>query len=116
MDIDVEVDVVDAEESGPGAGPSGSGSGMPIGEGAGVGMGMERDDESDEIVRVLEKGLPRWEGFENIGWMGNVGHVSSNFTHGVECSADFCAGSACGYRAYHQELQGRYVSVMSLIF
>ena len=33
----------------------------------------ERDGESDEIVRELEKGLTKWKGFENIGWMDKVG-------------------------------------------
>ncbi|KAI8983322.1 hypothetical protein BD414DRAFT_490572 [Trametes punicea] len=27
-----------------------------------------RDGESDEIVRQLEKSLPRWEGFADVGW------------------------------------------------
>lgn len=57
-----------------------SGVAIGEGEGAGVGMGMERDGESDEIVRALEKGLPRWEGFEDIGWMGDVGHVSAELS------------------------------------
>ena len=29
----------------------------------------ERDGESDGIVRALEKGLPKWKGFVDIGWM-----------------------------------------------
>ncbi|OCH94163.1 hypothetical protein OBBRIDRAFT_748123 [Obba rivulosa] len=33
-----------------------------------------RDPESDEIVRQLEKGLPRWEGFADVGWMDDVGN------------------------------------------
>ena len=33
----------------------------------------ERDGESDEIVRELEKGLTKWKGFEDIGWMDEVG-------------------------------------------
>jgi hypothetical protein len=31
-------------------------------------MGI-RDAESEEIVKQLEKGLPRWEGFADVGWM-----------------------------------------------
>ncbi|EPS92765.1 hypothetical protein FOMPIDRAFT_1056573, partial [Fomitopsis schrenkii] len=31
-----------------------------------------RDPESDEIVQQLEKGLPRWEGFADVGWMNEV--------------------------------------------
>jgi chromatin structure-remodeling complex subunit RSC1/2 len=37
---------------------------------------MERDVGSEEIVRQLEKGLPRWEGFGESGWMADVGPVS----------------------------------------
>lgn len=29
----------------------------------------ERDPESEEIVKQLEKGLPRWPGFGEFGWM-----------------------------------------------
>lgn len=34
-----------------------------------------RDGESDEIVRQLEKGLPRWEGFAGVGWTQNLAAV-----------------------------------------
>ncbi|PCH33194.1 hypothetical protein WOLCODRAFT_93094 [Wolfiporia cocos MD-104 SS10] len=44
--------------------------GTPEPEGAA--MEMVRDGESDEIVRQLEKGLPRWEGFGDFGWMEEV--------------------------------------------
>ncbi|XP_006454962.1 hypothetical protein AGABI2DRAFT_148258 [Agaricus bisporus var. bisporus H97] len=33
------------------------------------GMMLERDPESEEIVKQLEKGLPRWPGFGEEGWM-----------------------------------------------
>ncbi|EIW65096.1 uncharacterized protein TRAVEDRAFT_26037 [Trametes versicolor FP-101664 SS1] len=33
-----------------------------------VGHDGARDGESDEIVRQLEKGLPRWEGLADAGW------------------------------------------------
>ncbi|KAI0825268.1 hypothetical protein BC628DRAFT_1419247 [Trametes gibbosa] len=33
-----------------------------------VGHDGARDGESDEIVRQLEKGLPRWEGLADVGW------------------------------------------------
>ena len=33
----------------------------------------ERDGESEEIVRELEKGLTKWKGFADIGWMDEVG-------------------------------------------
>ena len=32
----------------------------------------ERDGERDEIVRALEKGLPKWKGLDDIGWMDEV--------------------------------------------
>ncbi|KAI0735712.1 hypothetical protein C8Q76DRAFT_643187 [Earliella scabrosa] len=31
-----------------------------------------RDGESEEIVRQLEKGLPRWEGFADVGWAEGI--------------------------------------------
>jgi len=37
---------------------------------------MERDPESEEIVKQLEKGLPRWPGFGEQGWSQNVSPVS----------------------------------------
>lgn len=46
------------------------------GEGEGMGEDMARDAESDEIVRQLERGLPRWEGFGPKGWMEGVDLVS----------------------------------------
>jgi len=38
--------------------------------------GMERDANSEEIVKQLEKGLPRWEGFGDVGWVEEIDHVS----------------------------------------
>ncbi|KAI0932780.1 hypothetical protein AcV5_004095 [Taiwanofungus camphoratus] len=38
----------------------------------GVANETARDGEGDEIVRQLEKGLPRWEGFGDVGWMEEV--------------------------------------------
>ncbi|OJT08505.1 Chromatin structure-remodeling complex subunit rsc1 [Trametes pubescens] len=37
-----------------------------------VGHDGARDGESDEIVRQLEKGLPRWEGLADAGWTDEV--------------------------------------------
>ncbi|KAI0662365.1 hypothetical protein C8Q70DRAFT_957817 [Cubamyces menziesii] len=37
------------------------------------GRDSARDGESDEIVRQLEKGLPRWEGFADVGWAEDLG-------------------------------------------
>jgi chromatin structure-remodeling complex subunit RSC1/2 len=32
-------------------------------------MPVDRDPQSEEIVRNLERGLPRWAGFSELGWM-----------------------------------------------
>ncbi|KII86314.1 hypothetical protein PLICRDRAFT_56043 [Plicaturopsis crispa FD-325 SS-3] len=42
------------------------------GEDAGPSVGTARDDESEEIVRQLEKGLPRWQGYGDAGWMEEI--------------------------------------------
>lgn len=42
-----------------------------------VGHDGARDGESDEIVRQLEKGLPRWEGLADAGWTDEVDAVST---------------------------------------
>jgi chromatin structure-remodeling complex subunit RSC1/2 len=36
----------------------------------------ERDPESEEIIKQLEKGLPRWPGFGEGGWAEDVSPVS----------------------------------------
>lgn len=46
------------------------------GDDVGGGEAMERDQESEEIVKQLEKGLPRWPGFGEKGWMDGVSQVS----------------------------------------
>ena len=38
----------------------------------GAGVGMERDPQSEEIVKQLERGLPRWPGFADVGWVGGT--------------------------------------------
>lgn len=50
-----------------------------LGEGSGVRVGAERNAESEEIVRQLEKGLPRWPGFGNDGWMEEIASVFDVF-------------------------------------
>lgn len=37
---------------------------------------IERDPESEEIVKQLEKGLPRWPGFGEEGWTQDISPVS----------------------------------------
>lgn len=61
---DTEMDVV-AEDEGQ--------------EEEGQGNRPERDPLSEEIVKQLEKGLPRWPGFGEEGWMGDVTAVSWSF-------------------------------------
>lgn len=36
---------------------------------------MALDGESDAIVQQLEKGLPRWEGFAEVGWSNDIPEV-----------------------------------------
>ena len=40
-----------------------------------TGHDVERDPESEEIVKQLEKGLPQWPGFGEEGWMQEVSAV-----------------------------------------
>ena len=47
------------------------------------GQDAARDGESEEIVRQLERGLPRWEGFSDVGWAENITHVSIGSHYGV---------------------------------
>ena len=35
-----------------------------------------REGEGDEIIKQLERGLPRWEGFADVGWAGDISSVS----------------------------------------
>lgn len=48
----------------------------PEPDGHGDNRGVERDEETEEIVRQLEKGLPRWPGFGEEGWRGDISQVS----------------------------------------
>lgn len=68
MDVDVEVDVDDSATKRGGS----EAINYTTGEMEDGGLG-ERDAESDEIVRALEKGLPKWKGLEDVGWMDDVG-------------------------------------------
>lgn len=38
-----------------------------------------RDEESSQIVKQLERGLPRWTGGDDRGWMENILNVSIGF-------------------------------------
>lgn len=48
-------------------------------DGNGDDMVAERDPESEEIVKQLEKGLPRWPGFGEEGWMEETPSVGFFF-------------------------------------
>lgn len=48
------------------------------------GMDDNTRDQSDEIVRQLERGLPTWEGFSSGGWSTNLKEASPLAT---ACSA-----------------------------
>jgi chromatin structure-remodeling complex subunit RSC1/2 len=37
---------------------------------------MDRDPQSDEIIKQLEKGIPGWPGFGEEGWMDEAKPVS----------------------------------------
>lgn len=49
-------------------------------------MALERDPESEEIVKQLEKGLPRWPGFSEEGWMDETPLVCPPFFSCVRVS------------------------------
>jgi len=59
---DADVDVVSPESDGQ--------------DDDGAAFQAERDPQSEEIVKQLEKGLPRWPGFGEEGWMKEVHPVS----------------------------------------
>lgn len=42
---------------------------------AGAPAGEDRDGDSEAIVRQLEKTLPRWDGFGDLGWMSEASQV-----------------------------------------
>lgn len=62
---DIEVDVVSPESDGQ--------------EEATAAFQAERDPQSEEIVKQLEKGLPKWPGFGEEGWMNEINPVRLNF-------------------------------------
>lgn len=42
-----------------------------------VAMETALDGEGDVIVQQLERGLPRWEGFADVGWSQDIPQVCS---------------------------------------
>jgi chromatin structure-remodeling complex subunit RSC1/2 len=46
----------------------------------------DRDPQSDEIIKQLEKGIPAWPGFGEEGWMDEVKPVSWNMHTGSNLS------------------------------
>jgi chromatin structure-remodeling complex subunit RSC1/2 len=59
---DPDVDVITPDSDGP--------------EDDGPAAQTDRDPQSDEIIKHLEKGLPSWPGFGEEGWMDEVKPVS----------------------------------------
>ncbi|KAH7884088.1 hypothetical protein F5I97DRAFT_1813837 [Phlebopus sp. FC_14] len=61
VDLDIDVNGMSPEPEGQ---PEDIGTGSVVGEG--------RDGDNEAIIRQLEKSLPRWEGFGDLGWMSEV--------------------------------------------
>lgn len=76
----------------------------PDSEGDGPDVQTDRDPQSDEIIKQLEKGLASWPGFGEDGWMGEVKPVSKNLASvgiGIyQFKYQLFAGAFFGYRAY----------------
>ena len=66
----MEVDVNDSGMAGKRGGNEVINYNMWETEDGGLG---KRDGESDDIMRAFEEGLPKWKGFDNMGWMDEVG-------------------------------------------
>jgi len=64
----------------------------------------ERDPQSEEIVKQLEKGLPRWPGFGQEGWMNEVHPVRRFIVYEV-FTLTYEAGTLFRYCACHQDIQ-----------
>ncbi|THV07276.1 hypothetical protein K435DRAFT_742310 [Dendrothele bispora CBS 962.96] len=71
--VDRDVDTMSDGQADDGNEGMGNDSNEGMGDG---GMEeMERDGASDEIVKVLERSLPPWPGFEEFGWMEEGNNV-----------------------------------------
>lgn len=56
---------------------------------AGGAFQAERDPQSEEIVKQLEKGLPRWPGFGEEGWMEEINPERySDIVHAIKSFKD----------------------------
>lgn len=56
---------------------------------AGIVFHAERDPQSEEIVKQLDKGLPRWPGFEEEGWMEEINPERySDIVHAIKSFKD----------------------------
>jgi hypothetical protein len=66
-----------------------------------------RDEESAEIVRQLERGLPRWEGGHDRGWMEYPSEVMIDIIClRKERNAD---------RSLHQNSASKYAEILGLL-
>jgi chromatin structure-remodeling complex subunit RSC1/2 len=66
---------------------------------------MERDPLSEEIAKQLERGLPRWPGFGDKGWMEYATPVSASVKQGLRRVLTLFTGPNGGNRTYYQESQ-----------
>ncbi|KAG7450923.1 uncharacterized protein BT62DRAFT_978771 [Guyanagaster necrorhizus] len=48
----------------------------------------ERDAASEEVIRHLDKSLPRWPGFSEEGWMGNIKISYLDLVHAIKSHKD----------------------------
>ncbi|KAH8111512.1 hypothetical protein DFH11DRAFT_1613715 [Phellopilus nigrolimitatus] len=87
QDMDVDVDV--------GGGPSDNeAEGDGYGEPMALSENMARDAESDDIVRQLERGLPRWEGYGELGWMENADLARcADIVHSIKSHKDIVSNN-----------------------
>ena len=94
-DMDIDVEGGQSENEGEGDGDD-------------VPSNVVRDAEGDEIVRQLERGLPRWEGFGGKGWIEDLKFVSFYHEKAILCS-HVCKGATFGNCTSNQKLQRYHV-------
>lgn len=61
----------------------------------------DREPQGDEIIKKLEKGLPKWPGFGEHGWMDEIKPVSEIADECRVCQYLISVGTIVGYRAYN---------------
>lgn len=80
---------------------------------------MARDAESDAIVRQLERGLPRWQGYGDKGWLEGASMVSflcRLHSRALTPYQDHCAEIVHAIKAYKDVVSNiRIASVLDAI-